>query len=153
MSPTADRIRELRLKSGRTESELADALGLTPAAYANLEQDDSEFESTLSISQALRLAGLLGTRLVELVGEGGAAPAAAPTPAAPIGMVRAALAAQLARSPDSREILEDAIDWDLGPFLEEARDWPTVYTLDFLRRLAALVDLDWRSLLAGLEPP
>jgi transcriptional regulator with XRE-family HTH domain len=148
MASTAERIRELRLESGRTESELAAALGLTPDAYANLERFDSEIDSTLSISQALQLAGLLGTHIVELMGEG-----EAPGAAVPIAKVRAALAAQIARSPDSREALEDAVDWDLGPFLEAVRDWPTVYTLDFLRRLAALVDIDWRRLLAGLERP
>ncbi len=148
MSSTADRIKELRLKSGRTESELADALGLTTDAYADLERYDSEIDSTLSISQALQLADLLGAPIVELLGEGDAHAAAVS-----IATVRAALATQIAHSPDAREALEDAIDWDLGPFLEAPREWTTVYTLDFLRRLAALVDLDWRRLLAGLERP
>jgi len=148
MSSTADRIKELRLKSGRTESELADALGLTPDAYADLERYDSEIDSTLSISQALQLADLLGTPIVELLAEADAQAAAVS-----IATVRTALATQLAHSPDAREALEDAIDWDLGPFLEAQREWTTVYTLDFLRRLAALVDLDWRRLLAGLERP
>lgn len=148
MSSTAERIKELRLKSGRTESEIADALGLTTDAYADLERYDSEIDSTLSISQALQLADLLGIPIVELLAEGDAQAAAVS-----IATVRAALAAHLARSSGAREALEEAIDWDLGPFLEAQREWPTVYTLDFLRRLAALVDLDWRRLLAGLERP
>lgn len=148
MASIADRIRELRLKSGRSESEFADALGLTTDAYADLERYDSEIDSTLSISQALLLAELLGTPIVDLLGEGDAQAAAVS-----IATVRAAIATQVARSPDAREALEDAIDWDLGPFLEAQREWSTVYTLDFLRRLAALVDLDWRRLLAGLERP
>jgi len=152
MSSTAEHIRELRIQRGLGEPELADALGLTAQAYADLEQYDTEIESMLSIRQAQQLAQLLGTDLVDLLMPA-APPPAAPTPAAPIAMVRAALTAQLASSPDAREALEDAIDWDLGPFLEGADEWTTVYSLDFLRRLGALVDIDWLRLLAGLERP
>jgi hypothetical protein len=104
----------------------------------------------LSIRQAQQLAQLLGTELADLLAERAANGGAPPVP---IALVRAALAAQLGRSPDAREALEDAIDWDLGPFLEAADAWTTVYTLAFLRRLAALVDVDWRRLLMGLERP
>lgn len=145
MPDFAQRIRALRLKSGRSESELADALGVTPQAYADLERFDSEADSVISIRQALNLARLLDTDIAALLGERAEA---APVP---IAAVRAALIAQLERSPDSREALEDAIDWDIGPFLEAGADWSTVYTLEFLRRLAALVNLDWRRLLAGLD--
>jgi transcriptional regulator with XRE-family HTH domain len=55
----AQRIRALRLKSGRSESELADALGVTRQAYADLERFDSEVDSVISIHQALNLARLL----------------------------------------------------------------------------------------------
>ena len=148
MPSTAERIQELRIQRGLRDADLAAALGLTPAAYASLERDDAEIESTLSIRQAQQLAQLLGTELADLLAERAAGAAA---PAVPIAMVRAALAAQLAHSPDAREALEDAIDWDLGPFLEAADEWTTVYTLDFLRRLAPLVDVDWQRLLMGLE--
>jgi transcriptional regulator with XRE-family HTH domain len=141
----AQRIRALRLKSGRSESELADSLGVTRQAYADLERFDSEVDSVISTHQALNLARLLDTDIAALLGESAEA---APVP---IAAVRAALIAQLERSPDSREALEDAIDWDIGPFLEAGAEWSTVYTLEFLRRLATLVDLDWRRLLAGLD--
>lgn len=145
MPDYAQRIRALRLKSGRSESELADALGVTRQAYADLERFDSEVDSVISIRQALQLARLLETDIAGLLGESAEA---APVP---IAMVRTALLAQLERSPDSREALEDVIDWDIGPFLEASAEWPTVYTLEFLRRLATLVDLDWRRLLTGLD--
>lgn len=150
MPSTAERIQELRIQRGLRDADLAAALGLTPAAYVSLERDDAEIESTLSIRQAQQLAQLLGTELADLL-TARAAPAAPAPPAVPIAMVRAALAAQLAHSPDAREALEDAIDWDLGPFLDATDEWTTVYTLDFLRRLAALVDVDLRRLLMGLE--
>ncbi len=145
MPDFAQRIRGLRVKSGRSESELADALGVTRQAYADLERFDSEVDSVISIRQALNLARLLDTDITALLGE------SAEGAPVPIAAVRAALIAQLERSPDSREALEDAIDWDIGPFLEAGAEWSTVYTLEFLRRLATLVDLDWRRLLAGLD--
>ena len=58
-----------------------------------------------------------------------------PVGSAPIGIpaIRAGMVAQLVRSPGAREELEDLIDGDLGPFLEGADQWTTVYTLDFTR--------------------
>jgi DNA-binding XRE family transcriptional regulator len=141
---TADRIRNLRAKSGRPETELADALGLTLAGYYALEQYDDELETTISIAQALTLAGLLGAELSEMLGE--------PAGSAPIGIpaIRAGMAAQLVRSPGAREELEDLIDWDLGPFLEGADQWTTVYTLDFMKRLSTAIGLTYGEVLAGL---
>lgn len=142
---TADRIRDLRRKSGRTERELADALGLTLEGYCDLEQYDDELETTISIAQALMLAQVLGADLSEILG--------APVGSAPIGIpaIRAGMAAQLGRSPGSREELEDLIDWDLGPFLEGAEQWMTVYTLDFLKRLSTAIGLTYEEVLAGLS--
>ena len=66
---TAERIQALRLKSGRTEQELAGELGLTINSYSDLEQHDEELESAISIAQALKLANLLHTDLLTLLGE------------------------------------------------------------------------------------
>ena len=66
---TAERIQALRVKSGRTEQELASELGLTIHSYSDLEQHDEELESAVSIAQALKLAKLLDTDLLTLLGE------------------------------------------------------------------------------------
>jgi transcriptional regulator with XRE-family HTH domain len=153
---SAQHLRELRLKSGRSEGELAAALGLTPQGYTDLEHYDSDIDSAISIQQALELARLLGTDLAGLIepnGEPNGKPNGKPIVPVRIGVVRAALVTQLERSPEAREVLEDAIDWDLGPFLEGLPQWTTVYTLEFLRRLATIVDIDWRRLLVGIEHP
>jgi DNA-binding XRE family transcriptional regulator len=65
--PTAHRIRDLRRKSGRSERELADMLGLTVQGYCDLEQYDDELETTIRIAQAVTLARLLGTNLLEIL--------------------------------------------------------------------------------------
>ena len=65
----ADRIGTLRLESGRSELELANELGVTVDGYSDLEQHDSELKSVLSIAQALKLADLLGTTVLGLLGE------------------------------------------------------------------------------------
>jgi transcriptional regulator with XRE-family HTH domain len=146
MTPgTAERIQALRLKSGRTEQELAGELGLTIHSYSNLEQHDEELESAISIAQALKLANLLHTDLLRLLGE-------TEIPVRmPIARVRSALNAQLGKSAEAKELLEDTLNWDLGPFLEGLDEWTTVYTIDFVRRLATAIEVDWQVLLAGID--
>jgi transcriptional regulator with XRE-family HTH domain len=141
---TADRIQVLRVKSGRTEQELASELGLTIHSYSDLERHDEELKSAVSISQALKLAKLLDTNLLTLLGE-----TEIPVKM-PITRVRSALNAQLENSAEAKEAMEDTINWDLGPFLEGSEEWTTVYTIDFVRQLAIAIEVDWQVLLAGI---
>jgi transcriptional regulator with XRE-family HTH domain len=141
---TAERIQALRVKSGRTEQELASELGLTIHSYSDLEQHDEELESAVSVAQALKLAKLLDTDLLTLLGE-----TQIPVKM-PIARVRSALNAQLGNSAEARELMEDSINWDLGPFLEGSGEWTTVYTIDFVRQLAIAIEIDWQVLLAGI---
>ena len=141
---TAERIQAVRLKAGRTERELAAELGLTVQSYADLEQHDEEIESAVSIAQAVKLAKLLDTDLLTLLGE-------TEIPVRmPIARVRAALAAQLGNSTERKELMEDTLNWDLGPFLEGSKEWASVYTIDFVRQLATAIEVDWQVLLAGI---
>jgi transcriptional regulator with XRE-family HTH domain len=141
---TAERIQTLRVKSGRTEQELASELGLTIQSYSDLEQHDEELESAVSIAHALKLAKLLDTDLLTLLGE-----THIPVKM-PIARVRSALNAQLGNSAEAKELMEDTINWDLGPFLEGSDEWTTVYTIDFVRQLATAIEIDWQVLLAGI---
>jgi transcriptional regulator with XRE-family HTH domain len=141
---TAERIQALRVKSGRTEQELASDLGLTIHSYSDLEQHDEELESAVSIAQALKLAKLLDTDLLTLLGE-----TEIPVKM-PIVRVRAALSAQLGNSGEAKELMEDTLNWDLGPFLEGSEEWTTVYTIEFVRQLATAIEVDWQVLLAGI---
>jgi transcriptional regulator with XRE-family HTH domain len=141
---TAERILALRLKSGRSEQELASELGLTIHSYSDLEQHDEEIESAVSIAQALKLANLLQTDLLTLLGE-------SEIPVRmPIARVRSALKAQLGNFAEAKEMMEDTLNWDLKPFLDGSDEWTTVYTIDFVRQLATAVDVDWQVLLAGI---
>jgi transcriptional regulator with XRE-family HTH domain len=146
----ADRIRALRLESGRSELELANELGLTVDGYCDLEQQESELESVLSIAQALKLAKLLGTNVLGLLGE-----AEHPTKL-PIARVRSALVAHLKNShvgssTEAKQALEDEIDWDLGPFLEGTDEWMSVYTIEFIKKLAMAIEVDWQVVLGGIS--
>jgi transcriptional regulator with XRE-family HTH domain len=142
---TAERIRALRLEAGRTEQELASELGLTIHSYCDLEQHDEELESAVSIAQALKLANLLHTNLLALLGE-----TEIPVKM-PIARVRSALNAQLGKSAEAKELMEDTLNWDLGPFLEGSDQWTTVYTIEFVRQLAIAIEVDWQVLLAGIS--
>jgi hypothetical protein len=141
---TAERIHASRLKSGRTEEELARELGLTVHSYFDLEQHDEELESAVSIAQALKLANLLQTELLALLGE-----TEIPVKM-PIARVRSALSAQLGSSAEAKELMEDTINWDLGPFLEGSDEWASVYTIEFVKKLAETIEVDWQVLLAGI---
>jgi transcriptional regulator with XRE-family HTH domain len=139
-----ERIQALRLKSERTEQELAGELGLTIYSYCDLERYDEELESNVSIAQALKLASLLRIDLLTLLGE-----TEIPVKM-PIARVRSALSAQLGKSAEAKELMEDTLNWDLGPFLDGSEEWTTVYTIDFVRQLAAAIEVDWQVLLAGI---
>jgi transcriptional regulator with XRE-family HTH domain len=141
---TAERIQALRLKSGLSEQKLASDLGLTIRSYRDLEQHDDELESAVSIAQALMLSNLLRTDLLTLLGED-----EIPVKMS-IARVRLALNAQLENSAEAKELMEDTINWDLGPFLEGSDQWATVYTINFVRQLAATIEVDWQVLLAGI---
>lgn len=125
---------------GRDEHRIAD--GVRPPGCVGATD---RLRSWDGIAQALTLARLLGAELSEMLGESvGSAPIGIPT-------IRAGMAAQLDRSPGAREELEDLIDWDLGPFLEGADQWTTVYTLDFMKRLSTAIGLTYGEVLAGLS--
>src|SRR5258708_8061604 len=98
----ADRIGALRLESGRSELELANELGLTVDGYCDLEQQDSELESVLSIAQALKLAKLLGTNGLGLLGE------AEQPLKGPIARVRSPLVAPLGDPSHANESISDS---------------------------------------------
>jgi transcriptional regulator with XRE-family HTH domain len=140
----AERIQALRLKSGRTEQDIASELGLTIHSYADLERYDEELESAVSIAQAIKLAKLLDTDLLALLGE-------TEIPVRmPIARVRSALTAQLGSSGEAKELMEDTLNWDLGPFLDGSEEWTTVYTIEFVRQLATAIGIDWQVLLAAI---
>jgi transcriptional regulator with XRE-family HTH domain len=141
---TAERIQASRLKSGLSEQELASELGLTIQSYRDLEQHDDEVESAISIAQALKLSKLLRADLLTLLGEDDI------PVTMPIARVRSALNAQLENSSEAKELMEDTINWDLGPFLEGSDEWTTVYTINFVRQLATTIEVDWQVLLAGI---
>ena len=140
----AKQIRISRTGLRLSEEDLAAALGVTAHVIRSLEDDDTEFETALSIPQTLELAQLLSADILDLLGE-----VNKPGPL-PVAQLRAALTAEFSRAPDSREMLEDEIDWDLGPLLEGLRGWDSVYTIAFVKRLATAIGCDWRAVLQGV---
>lgn len=52
------RIRELRIKAGYTQMELAERLGVSQAAYSRLEKGEVE----LSITKLMELCAIYGVR-------------------------------------------------------------------------------------------
>jgi hypothetical protein len=70
--------------------------------------------------------------------------------------VRSALVAHLetshvGSSAEAKQVLEDEIDWDLGPFLEGTDGWMSVYTIEFVKKLAMAIEVDWQVVLGGIN--
>lgn len=57
------RIRELRIKAGYTQIELAERLGVSQAAYSRLEKGEVE----LSITKLMELCAIYGVRPLHLL--------------------------------------------------------------------------------------
>ena len=139
---TAARLRgALRIRAGKSRLEMARALGLNPAWYDDLEQNDGELASTLTLFQTMQLASLLGVHLRDLFETG-------PPTTSPIALVDLPqrIRAHVARSGMSIEALEDVIGWNVQDFLEAPVQVAAELPIAFLIAIAKQLGIDWLSL-------
>jgi len=134
----ARRLAEARRSSGREVGELAALLGISDAAYHDLERFDEEIVDTISFDQVVQLADairldLLSFFTAETVEEVSFTELAV--------RLRRLIAGGLAL-PD----LEDQVGWELRSYLEEPATFgelPAIALADIGER----VGLEWRSFL------
>lgn len=69
MSHAGERIRQRREEPGLLRDEVAQAVGITPMAYYDLEAYEEELRSVISLDEARRLVRKLGVPLVFLLSE------------------------------------------------------------------------------------
>jgi transcriptional regulator with XRE-family HTH domain len=135
---TANRLRWHRVCAGRSAAEVAEALGIDAAWYADLERDDAGLAATLNVFQALQLAGILNVRLDELTG--------APEPGRRVALVELPHVVRSHAGTHSVAELSAKLGWDVGGFLEAPVETAAAVPLALLQRLAAEVGVDWRYL-------
>jgi transcriptional regulator with XRE-family HTH domain len=139
---TAARIRSNRMRSGKSQAEVAKLLGLNDAWYADLEQNDSELTATLTIFQAMQLATILGVHLGDLLDEG-----ATPDEHISIMELPERINAHLTRTRISVEQFEDEVGWELREFLDSPFKVAAELPIAFLQALAKQLGLNWLCLI------
>jgi transcriptional regulator with XRE-family HTH domain len=138
---TAAQIRAFRVRAGKTKLQMVERLGLNAAWYEDLERNDDELASTLTLFQAIDLAAALGVGLGDLV-PGSPAPAEA----IPLMELPDLIRARMSRDGLSIEQLEDKIGWELKQFLDSPLQGATELPIVFLQAIAAHLGINWLAL-------
>lgn len=145
-SGTAERIRTFRIRAGRSKNEMVQRLGLNAAWYEDLERNDTELASTLTLFQAIDLASILGVQVHELFPKLDA-------PESRIDLVElpALIASHLATRGVLIAQLEKDVEWPLENFMVAPVQGAAELPLVFLQSLAAALGFDWLSLVPEAE--
>ena len=137
---TSERIRGLRIRAGRSHAQLAQALGINAAWYADLERDDEHLTSTLSLFQAMQLASVLGVQLHELFGAGHPEPRVALIDRPDL------VVAHAHRERLTIEQLGQVLGWEMRDFIDSPIQAATVLPIRFLQDLSAALGINWLAL-------
>jgi transcriptional regulator with XRE-family HTH domain len=138
---TAAQIRSYRVRVGKSAAEVARHLGLNDAWYHDLEHNDDELASTLTLFQAIELASILGVRLRDLVSN-----AALPDEHIPLAELPSRIKAHVARTGISIEQFEDEVGWEVHEFLQSPLKVAAESPIVFLQAVAEHLAIDWLSL-------
>jgi transcriptional regulator with XRE-family HTH domain len=138
---TAARIRNYRVRAGKSRREVAEHLGLNDAWYDDLEHHDDELASTLTLFQGVELASFLGVRLRDLLAEG-----RSPDELIALTELPSRITAHLTQSGMSVEQFEEEVGWDLREFLQSPLKLAAESPIMFLQTLAEHLGIDWLSL-------
>jgi transcriptional regulator with XRE-family HTH domain len=138
---TAARVRALRIRAGKSQTEMAERLGLNVAWYADLERKDDQLAQTLTLFKAMELASLLGVTVHELLDQ----PAVAQRIAIlelPDRILDYARDAGI-----SIEKLEENLGSDLSDFLASPLQSASELPILFFQKLATVLRLNWLALI------
>jgi transcriptional regulator with XRE-family HTH domain len=138
---TAENIRTHRVRAGKSAQQVAAQLGLNEAWYRDLEREDDELSSTLTLFQGLQLASLLSVRLRDLVTDN--APSSDRVALVDLPSI---VRKHIARAGTSIEEFESTVGWDLQEFLESPIKVASELPIAFLRDLSGPLGINWLSL-------
>jgi len=139
---TARRIREFRSRTGKSETEVAQLLGINIHWYYDLEMHDDELTSTLSLAQALELAAQLGVSLHDLL-----AVSVRPENAVMLQDLPKYVERHLVIDGITVDEFSDRIGWDLAPFLGEPVEVGSGLPIMFFQDLADGLGIPWPDVL------
>jgi transcriptional regulator with XRE-family HTH domain len=143
---TAAQIRSNRIRTGKSQAEVAEQLGLNDAWYADLERNDDELTSTLTMFQAMELAAILGESLVDLLGDGNA-----PDRHISIMELPGLINEHVAQAGISIEQFEEKLGWELQEFLDSPFKVAAELPIAFLQALAKYLGINWLNFIPDEE--
>jgi len=141
--PVASRIREARLRTGLSDTEVARRLGLTVDSYCDLERYDDEAFSVVSLRDLDALGRILGVqpRLL-LLGPEAEGLKRSITEAE----ITTHLADKVSDSGQSIEQFGDAVGWDITELLSDPKTlWS--FSVEGLYDLCKPIGVDWVEVL------
>ncbi len=142
---TAAQIRSYRVRAGKSSSEVAHRVGINEAWYADIEQDDDELASTLTLFQAIELAAALGVGLHDLVGEEGE------REAVPLMELPSLIRGHLERAGMPMQEFEEEVGWDLEEFMQSPLKMAAESPIAFLQAVTGRLGMSWLCLVPGEE--
>jgi transcriptional regulator with XRE-family HTH domain len=138
----ARRIEVLRERTGKAAHEIASAVGLSDAAYRDLEMFDDELITASSLEEIKKLADVFGVPTAALFLDEPIAISHHVSYAELVERVNARLAVGT-----SREAFEDQIGWELAAFFESEARARSFYGVEFLKALCRHLDVWWMAAL------
>lgn len=138
---TAETIRALRQAAGVSEDQAALALGISLAAYGDLERYDDELIMSVSLGQARALAKLFGTSLTELL-----PPEVLPPRAVSLAELSSIVRSAASQSGEALGKLEELVGWEVASFLASPGQVTESRPIMFLQDLARPFEVSWSSL-------
>ena len=141
---TAHVIREKRKAAGLGERELAEHLGISVAAYGDLERYDDELATVVSYGEARALATSLATPLVELLGL-----KPSHLPRVSIHKAAALLRERVEQPSCLLDRVEDEVGWYLAKFFEDPMAYAAENPVEFLDDIAKYLQIDLYALVEG----
>jgi hypothetical protein len=140
----ARRIADARHRTGLTEKQLAERLGISLPAYCDLESYDDEAFTCLSLGQLRDLGVALGVPARQLLAPDGAGMSLLSFPmAALLDRVRV----EIAQSGLTVEEFGERVGWDIASALAHPESAWTDWCVDGLQDICSAVGVDWLSVL------
>jgi len=149
MTSPGERIQEARERAGLTAQEVASAAGLSVNWYLDVEHDDGEVTSNLSLAHLGIIARTLGLSPLEII-----EPASTPLPGPSLLLSELAARAQAKMKAEnlSVEDYSECVGWEMAPVFANPAHLRE-YTFDALVHVCTNVGVDWRLVLTDATAP
>ena len=141
MAEACDRLRDARIKSGRSPVDLAASCGISPSSYHDLEAFSDDLYMSMSLSELAALCRAIGIKMTDLFAEG-----------LEVGKqmtfseLAARVKAHIEENHQSLDEFENSAGWEIAAFLQipdAAWDW----NIDCLRDVCKACRVNWTLLL------